>query len=191
MRRLLIIPIITLVLMVIACSTQQALNQQRNAAEPFARRHPNLKMQADQLSEAVLNGDYAKAADLTYPKLIELMGGRASFMSAMEKGMRQIQSEGFRIESITVGEARDVVEVEEQIYAIVPTTMRMKVPEGILVGEAFMIAVSNDGGKNWTFVDSGGRSLDKGQLKTLFPSAAERLQIPEIKRPVLQSNPAQ
>jgi hypothetical protein len=191
MRRLLIISIMTLVLMGIACgasnsSTQQALNQQRNAAEPVARKYPRLKMQADQLNEAVLKGDYAKAAELTYPKLIELMGGRMSFMSAMENGMRQTQSERFRIVSITVGEARDVLEVEKQIYAIVPTTMRMKVPEGILVGEAFMIAVSTDGGENWTFVDSGGRSFDKRQLMTLFPSAAERLRIPDIKRPVLE-----
>lgn len=189
------IPIMSLVLLPIACgasisSTQQSLNQQRNAAESVAKEYPNLKLQAEQLNEAVLTGDYAKAAELTYPKLIELLGGRASFMSAMEKGMKQMESESFRIVSITVGEPRDFVEVEQQIYAIVPTTMRMKVPEGILVGEAFMIAVSNDGGNNWTFVDSAGGS-DKGKLKTLFQSAAERLRIPETKRPVLETNPAQ
>jgi len=62
---------------------------------------------------------------------------------------------------------------------------RIKVREGTLVGEAFMIAISADGGRSWTFVDAGGRPMNKDQLRTLIGPVADRLQLPEIKPPVL------
>lgn len=144
-----------------------------------------LKQQAQELSDAVVGGNYTRAADLTFPKLVELMGGRTQFMAAMKEGMAQASTDQFRISSVTVGEPRDVILVNRRHYAIVPTTMRFKVPEGTLVGEAFMIGASADGGKNWTFIDSGGRSMNKEQLRTLIGPAADKLQIPETKRPVL------
>ncbi len=164
---------------------------QSNSSSSVKKYYKNIKVQADQLTDAVLKGDYKRAADLTYPRLVELMGGRAKFIAALKQGMKEIQSDGYKIISNTSDEPREVIEVKNQLYAIVPTTMQIKVPEGILVGKAFMIGVSKDGGETWTFVDSGGRDFDKRQLKTLFPVAAEKLRIPEIKQPVLYSLPKQ
>ena len=145
-----------------------------------------LKQQAQELSDAVLNSNFARAADLTFPKLVRLLGGRAQYMATLEKGMKEVQSDRFRISSIVVGEPRDILKVNRNYYAIVPNTMRMQVSEGELVGEGFMIGISTDGGQNWTFVDSGSRSMDKTSLATLFgPKAAAKLRIPEVKRPVL------
>ncbi len=69
-----------------------------------------------------------------------------------------------------------------------PTTMKIQVPEGVLVGEGYLLGTSTDGGENWTFVDVG-KGFTSEQLKTLFPSVAEKLKIPELKRPVLQRAP--
>ena len=193
MKRLVVRVSVSLTLaLTITCSGSGSV--QKKAGEQATTRldaasNERVKVQAQELSDAVLKADYARAADLTYPRLIELIGGRAKFISAMDEEMKQVQSDVFRIESIAVGEPRDVIEVEGQIYAIVPTTMKMKVIEGTLVGEAFMIGVSADRGQNWTFVDSGSSSMDTKMLKTLFPSAAEKLRIPEVKRPMLYRTP--
>lgn len=143
-----------------------------------------LKQQAQELSDAMVNGNYARAADLTYPKLVRLIGGRTQFIAAVEKEMAEIKSDQFRLSSITVGEPQDIIHVQRQHYAIVPTTMRFKVREGTLVGEAYMIGISADGGKNWTFIDSA-KSSNKDQLRTLVGPAADKLKLPEEKRPVL------
>lgn len=55
----------------------------------------------------------------------------------------------------------------------------------MLVGQAFMIGISNDRGESWTFVDARGSS-NREQRKMLFPDVADRLKISEQKRPVLQ-----
>ena len=148
-----------------------------------------LKSQAQELSDVTLKGDYARAADLTYPKLVEFLGGRTQYMAKLERLMKETSFAEFQISVGPIGEPRDVVEVNSQYYAIVPTTTKIKVREGTLVGEAFMIGVSTDGGQNWTFVDSGGRSMPKEMLRALFGPAADQLRIPEIKPPVLYSGP--
>lgn len=145
----------------------------------------NLKRQAQELSDSMLNGNYERAADLTFPKLVQLIGGRTQYIAMLKKSAPEMHSEQLRITSITVGEPRDFVNEGRTHYAIVPMTMKFKVKEGTLIGEAYMIGSSSDGGKNWTFVDSGGRSLQRAQLRTLFGPAADKLKLPEMKQPVL------
>lgn len=150
-----------------------------------SKSYPNAKTQANQLVEAIRLGEYEKAADLTYPKLIELIGERAKYLAALERGMKEIQSDSFRAISTVAGDAVDVIEVGSDVYAIVPTTMKFKVAEGVLVGQAAMIGVSNDRGEHWTFVDSG-KASNQEALKLLFPAVADRLKVPELKPPVLE-----
>ena len=144
-----------------------------------------LKSQSQELSDATLSGNYTRAADLTFPKLVRLMGGRTQYIATLKKMATEMHSGPYRIISVTAGEPQDIIEVNHQHYAIVPTTTRIKVPEGILVGEGFMIGISQDGGQNWTFVDAGGNAMDKQKLTTLFGAAANQLRIPPEKRPVL------
>jgi hypothetical protein len=66
--------------------------------------------------------------------------------------------------------------------------MRIRVAEGVLVGESYMIGVSNDRGEHWTFVDAGSGFAPE-KLKILFPTVADRLKVPETKRPVLERAP--
>jgi hypothetical protein len=133
----------------------------------------------------MVKGDFARGADLTYPKLVELMGGRAQYIAIVQRAMKELQTDQTRLESFTVGEPRDVNQIDKEYYAIIPTTMKIKVPEGTLVGEAYMIGISADAGAHWTFVDSGGRTINKEMLKTLLPKAADKLRLPEVKQPTL------
>ena len=152
-----------------------------------AKQYPKAKEQANELSEATLNGNYAKAADLTYPKLIEVIGGRKKYIAILQSQLKGMPA-NFRVLSNVAADPQDVIEVEKVIYAIVPTKMKIKVPEGVLVGDSYLIGVSSDGGEHWTFVDSG-NGPTAHQLKILFPAAADKLRLPEHRPPVLQREP--
>jgi hypothetical protein len=175
----------------VACgkANRSAANAQLPQLNSTAQKaYPNAKIQANQLNDAVLAADYGKAADLTYPKLIQLIGGRAKYLGVLKSGMNEMQSERFRIISTVSDDPTEVIELGSHVYAVLPTTMKIKVAEGVLVGQSSLIGVSNDRGEHWTFVDAGG-GFNHEQLRTLFPDVAERLKIPEQKRPVLQRAP--
>ena len=187
-RVLILITIFSLNAATVTCtpsSPASGVNQKPAPQTSGTINKERIKQQAQELCDAMLKGDFDKAAELTHPKLIELMGGRTRYISKAREAMSQTQSEQFRIESVTVLDPRDLIEVKTEKYVIVPTTMKIKVPEGLLVGEGFLIGLSLDGGNNWTFVDSGGISMDKNLLKTVFPLAADKLKVPEAKRPTL------
>ena len=140
-----------------------------------------LKAQAQELNDAMIAGNYDRAIDLMYPKLVEVAGGKESLRKGLEEQMK-----GLPILSITVGEPRDIIEVDGETYALVPTTMNLKVPEGTLVGEAYMIGHSKDKGEHWTFVNAVAGPAGQQQRKTLFPAAADKINVPAEKPPVVQ-----
>ena len=182
---------ITLLVFNIGCSSSTpfvANGPLPQSNSSVAKSYPNAKIQANELNDAVLAGDYEKAANLTYQKLIQLIGGRAKYLSILKEGMSETQSDRFRIISTVSDEPTQIIEVGADVYAVLPTTMKIKVAEGILVGQSSLIGVSNDRGEHWTFVDAG-RGFSQEQLRTLFPAVADRLKIPEQKRPVLQRAP--
>jgi hypothetical protein len=62
----------------------------------------------------------------------------------------------------------------------------MKVPEGRIVSKATLIAISNNNGKKWYFVDTAGKDFQT--MRKTFPNLNEGLIIPEKERPVLYNN---
>jgi hypothetical protein len=150
------------------------------------RRYPKLKTQADQFNQASLTGDDDRVVELTYPKLIDLMGGREEFLANADAIRSEMESQQLRVLSATAEDPKEIIEVNNKIYAIVPVSMRMKAQEGVMVGRSFMIGVSEDRGENWRFVSAGSGQLDAEQLKLLFPDAADKLQIPEDEEPALE-----
>ncbi|HEV8429355.1 MAG TPA: hypothetical protein VGQ41_15750 [Pyrinomonadaceae bacterium] len=119
----------------IGCSTSTHSVADRplpQSSASLAKSHPNAKIQANQLNHAVLAGDYEKAADLTFQKLVQLIGGRAKYVSVLKNGMNETQSEAFRIISIVSDGPTQIIEVGADIYAILPTTMKIKVAEDSL-----------------------------------------------------------
>jgi hypothetical protein len=182
-KRISALAFVALTLLSVACSRQSATQTGSTTA---TTRYPTLKTQADELNQASLRSDDSRAADLTYPKLIEVMGGREQYLENLKAVREEMQSEKFSVLSATVEDPTEVIEVDKQLYAIVPLTMRMKVPEGVLVGRSSMIGVSSDGGKNWTFVTGNRDQLKGDALKIIFPTAADKLRIPEATEPVLE-----
>ena len=183
-HRFCVVTLSALLVFQLGCARQNTSSSGSTAAS--AGRYTNLKAQADQLNQASLTGDDDRVINLTYPKLIELMGGREEFLANSDAIRSEIESQKLQVLSATAEDPKDIIEVNNQIYAIVPVSMRMKTPEGVLVGRSYMIGVSDDRGQTWKFVSAGSGQLDPDQLKTLFPAAADKLQIPENEEPVLE-----
>lgn len=115
------------------------------------------------------------------------MGGRGNMISATAQEMRTLERKGFTVKSVSVLEPNKVEIIGKQIFSIVPMTMIMTVPSGTMLLESFLIAVSEDGGKTWTFVD-GTAAGDKRMLRQIFPLAADKLHLPPRKQPVIYPN---
>jgi len=138
-----------------------------------------LRAQAEECVRAFMENDFERLAFYTHPKVVEIVGGRERMVAFLRKGVEEMKAEGFETLSYTPGAPTQVLRLGRQTYAVVPATLRMRAPKGVLVSESFMIAVSDDGGRRWTFVSGSG--AEPAKLKVLFPAAASRLKLPTPK----------
>ncbi|HEV2882978.1 MAG TPA: hypothetical protein VGX24_17035 [Pyrinomonadaceae bacterium] len=147
-----------------------------------------VKKQAQELADAFVAGNFEKMADLTYPALVELLGGKDKMVAGLKQEMSGAGAEGFRVLSMPVGEPKRVVKSRDYLLSVVPVTMRVKMSDGVFAQRITYLGVSQDGGQNWTFVSGG---VDKQMLKVLFPSiptAIDELELPAEMPPVREGN---
>ena len=147
--------------------------------------YPNLTVRAKELEDALSRKDYGKVVDLTYPKLVEYAGGREKLLTAMTNELKTMEAEGVEIISSTSSAPSQFVHEANGIYAVVPITSKFKAKDGVFQVEGSLIAISTDGGQNWTFVDATGK--DQTELKRILPNV-DKLNLPPEKPPVKVAN---
>jgi hypothetical protein len=143
--------------------------------------YPNLTAQTKQLEDAFSRKDYAKVIDLTYPKMVEFAGGREKMLAETTSEIQSMEAEGVQILSSTYASPSQFVSDASGIYAVIPVVSKVKATDGIFQTEGTLIAVSTDGGQNWTFVDASGK--DHAELKKVLPNL-EKFNLPPEKAPV-------
>lgn len=146
------------------------------------------KTKADEVAQATVKGDYGKLADLTYPKIVEMAGGRDKMISVVATGVRNMKERGFEFRSAKVGEASPLVPGGGDLYTVVPFTLEMKVPGGKATMKSFLLGISGDKGKTWTFVDGSKIGDDQKLTKKLLPNLPEKLKLPKKEKPVFHKD---
>ena len=84
-----------------------------------------LKKQAEEMSAAFISHNFEKMADLTYPNLVELLGGKAKMVSQLKKEVSGWDAEGFKILEMPLDEPKQIVKSRDYLLAVVPLTRRI------------------------------------------------------------------
>jgi hypothetical protein len=138
--------------------------------------------QAKTVAKAVLDEDYGKVADLTHPKVVDIMGGREKMIEQTKAVMKALKDQGIEIKSHTVGKAGEPVIDGKTAYLVIPTSLVLTA-NGMKIGtESYLLGMTTDRGKSWVFVDGAG--MDRPEIRDkVFPSLPEGLKLPEKKPP--------
>jgi hypothetical protein len=165
----------------LAVFTVSCLIVQNAPADPQTER---IRQTAQENGTAVTTGNYERLVDLTFPKVVEMIGGRAKMIELLKRGTEEMKAQGSAILSAVVVEPKKVITAGERRFAIVPMTVRVKMPEGILRSKGFLLAISTDKGTTWTFID--GAELTNEKLAQLVPGVPAQLALPSKEPPVLE-----
>jgi hypothetical protein len=142
-----------------------------------------VKRQADVVAKALVNSDYKTVIAHTYPKAVSIGGGKEKLLQMMSAGINQMKAQGFSFEKVTVGQPGKFYKAGTEIHCLVPEQVIMKTTKGRMAANSNLLAISNDGGKNWSFLDMNQRTINS--VKTLFPNFNNNLIIPQPKAPVM------
>ncbi|GEO11121.1 hypothetical protein [Segetibacter aerophilus] len=146
----------------------------------------NLKRQAEQMVNFFSTGDLDKFSKFTYPKVIQMIGGETKMISVLKKEMDSWESQGIRIDSVSVGDVSKIVKAGNELHSLITQRLVMKVPGGRMVKNSFLLAISPNNGANWYFLDTA--PLTPDILKKLFPNFNKEIVIPTKEEPVMIPN---
>lgn len=144
----------------------------------------NLRTAFDRAQQAVVAGDTAAILAGTYPGLIKQVGGPDAMRDMLSKNLAGLEERGMAVLGTEIVSVSDPVQAGSEIHAVVRATRTVKAPGGRQIQDTFMIAVSADQGKNWTFVD--GPQLTPQHIDQLFPDFNDALVLPRVKAPVFE-----
>jgi len=128
----------------------------------------NLNAQLKKMRGHLLSENYENFSDYTYPKVIEMMGGKSSMIQATRQSMDQMKKEGFVFKEIKFKDPLSFLKKDGELQCSLTQQITMQVPNGKVQAEYTLLAISQDNGTNWTFIDTSGKS--KETMLKYFPN---------------------
>ena len=143
-----------------------------------------VKQLVEKIGQATLSGDMDTVIDLTYTPIIDAIGGRKKMVAVMEKIAKDMNANGLAFESYTVGEPGDFHNEGGNTYSIVPTKLAITSADSRIVTNNFLLGISSNGGRSWTFIEGSGLK-DKKVVAKVLPKLPATLQLPEFREPTI------
>jgi hypothetical protein len=139
-----------------------------------------VKEKVNVMNDAKLKGDYSKLADLMHARVIQSMGGKENMIAQTDKMMKMMKKDGIEFKSFKLGEPSAIVKQGTDLYIYVPNEMTITIKGGKLIQQNYVVGVSPDQGKSWTFAETD----STGRIKKIFPNLPNELKLPDTKKPV-------
>jgi hypothetical protein len=145
-----------------------------------------LKTQAEEMGQALVEGDYDTYITYIDPKVVEYAGGKNNLI----KILKLDNPEAYKLLSFSFGGVSKIIKSKGELQATIPQTVVVLVNDagmtGRLLTKSTLIAISGDEGKHWLFVDTAQKSIDT--IQTMVPNLSPLLDIPENPSPVFYSS---
>ena len=110
--------------------------------------------------------------------VVKKLGGKDRMVATLRSAMQQMAAMGMTLRSASVGDVTQIKESQSQQFAIVPEFIDYTTGRGSMRMESFLLGISDDGGRNWTFIDGSGISSNPALLRELLPNLPADLVLP-------------
>ena len=140
-----------------------------------------IKLQAQEIAKATIEADWETVINYTYPKITQLMGGKEQMVQFISNSIAQQQ---IVFESAVIGDPGEIYRTgDTHLFSLVPQTLVLKTPNAKLKTEGYLLAVSEDRGQRWYFIDTAQLTMEN--VQSMLPNYNMELVIPPKKQAVL------
>lgn len=134
-----------------------------------------VKQEAENMAEFLQKKEYKKFVTYTHPKIVEMVGGEQAMIDGLNRTMKESDSLGVSYLGIDFGEPSKILHVDKELQCTISQTVKLNTPQGKFKSTSTMIALSEDNGKHWYFINAPDPNLDK--LRKIIPTLSKDLVI--------------
>ncbi|RFZ90595.1 hypothetical protein D0C36_16635 [Mucilaginibacter conchicola] len=140
-----------------------------------------VKRLANRFAKATFNGDAKTVLDFSYPALIKLSGGREAMEKMITERIAELKGRGVMKFDGWVNSPGPFYTAGNQIHVLFPETVVMRMINGRYISHSYLLGISEDNGKSWTFMDVG--NMPANVLQRLLPQTDPAMKIPPPTQP--------
>ena len=145
-----------------------------------------IKIQAMDMARAVLAKDVDKIVYYMPPKLVADAGGKEKMMIARDTVNKYMKQFGAEIKKVTIGNPGKIISYKKQLQTTLPQTTEASFMASTVILQSTLIAISEDGGRRWYFVDT--NIYRENKLRSSLPDLSPELVIPPMTMPKIIPN---
>lgn len=137
----------------------------------------NLKFDLEKMRIFFLNKQFDLYSDFIYPETIRIYGGIENLKNNLASELEKMKKDGYFILNIYFDEFSEPIYKNNEIQISLTQTLLLQTPNGKIEGKYSLIAISNDTGLNWKFIDSSGKT--KEQICEIYTNLDDAILIKE------------
>jgi hypothetical protein len=132
---------------------------------------------ANLLASATLAEDYDQVIALSYPPLVNKIGGPSMAAKIAYEAVRLLNEEGVIISDLTIGDPLAYYATDQQQLVVLATQLELKSEQGRVNTQSYLLAI-REPNTPWLFIDSNALK-DLAELKGYFPGLPNDFSLPE------------
>ena len=142
----------------------------------------SVKMEAIKMGEALVKKDYMNFIRTTYPKAVNMQeGGEQALIDDLKNQIYEMEKSGNLILKAWPGDPSSIIDTAGELQCTIAQYMEMKIENNKLTTETTLIALSENKGKTWYFIDVADKTID--DIRMLFPNISSKLVLPPAAEP--------
>jgi hypothetical protein len=140
-----------------------------------------IKASAMEMGNALAQKNSKKFIDYQHPVMIKLAGGEEQLRTISDSALKIFEQLGGRVSKINYGNPSEIVSHKKVLQSVIPQTLTLTSFIANIEIVSSLIAISEDGGKNWRFIDTNLFSVK--EIKSAMPELSPALVIPKSTPP--------
>jgi hypothetical protein len=141
----------------------------------------SIKTAALDMGNALAQKNSPKFIGYMHPVMVELAGGEKQLRLISDSALKVFEQFGGRVSKITFGNPGEVVKHKKMLQSVIPQTISLTSFMGDVELSTSLIAISEDDGGKWKFIDTNLFSVK--EIKSAMPDLSPALVIPKSAPP--------
>jgi hypothetical protein len=140
-----------------------------------------IKAAAIQMGNALVKKNSDQFLSYMHPSMFKLAGGKEKLRVISDSALKVFEQFGGKVSRISYGNPAEIVSHKKTLQSVISQTTTLSSFIGDAELSSSLIAISNDNGKSWTFIDTNMFGIK--QIKSAMPDISPSLVIPKAAPP--------
>jgi len=136
---------------------------------------------AREMAALLTSGKFHECVQYIHPVRLQSVGSEEGMIKKLNVENEPLFARGASVKAIYYEQPSKIVSNNGELQCTIPQHMELTSVKGRVITHTTLLAISNDNGKSWKFVDAS--NFDMASLRKMYPNLSPRITLPPKQKP--------